>query len=35
MQLTVRCDNVDEKKIFENKKEKIKISIVQNLLNSD
>lgn len=35
IQLTVRCDNVDEKKIFENKEEKIKISIVQNLLNSD
>lgn len=30
MQLTLRCDNVDEKKIFKNKEKKIKISIVQN-----
>lgn len=35
MKLTVRYNNVDEKKIFENKEEKIKISIVQNLLKSD
>lgn len=30
MQLTLRCDNVDEKKIFKNKEKKIKISIMQN-----